>query len=99
MAHIPHLFPSSTGGNQPISFPAAAVEFPYPPVCVEAGPMACALHPLMAASYAVLFAPARAGEEGREASHVVSRAGPETRKFLGLRYLAAALGLVSSFTL
>lgn len=68
-------------------------------MCVEADPMACALHPLMAISYTVLFAPAGAAEEGREASHVLSRAGPEARQFLGLRDLAAALGLVSGFIL
>lgn len=61
--------------------------------------MACALHPLMATNYAVPFAPARAAEEGREASHVLSRAGPEARRFLGLKDLAAALGLVSGFIL
>lgn len=98
-AYISHLFPSSIGGNHPLPLLLEQKEFPYPPVCVEAGPMAYALHPLMATNYTVLFAPAGAAEEGREASHVLSRARPEARQFLGLRDLAAALGLVSGFIL
>lgn len=36
LASVPHLFPSSIGGNQSISLPA--VEFPYPAGAVAAGP-------------------------------------------------------------
>lgn len=45
------------GGNQPISLPAAAVELPYSLLCVEPGPVACALQLFVAAHYTELVAP------------------------------------------